>query len=198
MICLSFSAFPSASGRKAPKAAVLDVVTRIVNIIFPGAFNTSATTFDALVTSIALANTVDAIFSDLYNYRVNLVKGALPIVCSVLSLTTAQEFKFPTVTCDKFIYDKTGSPSFTIKLRNNSSGINTGYTTASGAFVQDKLYTYGFFPSLQTAPFLSLPDTTKVAAGRANWCWSLTCQRQYDIFYIIAHHCVALVPAQTL
>ena len=162
------SAFPSASDlNKTPKAAVLDVVTRIVNIIFPGAFNTSATTFDALVTNAALANTVDAIFSDLYNYRVNLVKGALPIVCSVLSLTTAQEFKFPTVTCDKFIYDKTGSPSFTIKLRNNSSGINTGYTTASGAFVQDKLYTYEILSITSNSSVLKLtPDTTKVAAGQ--------------------------------
>ncbi len=162
------SAFPSASDlNKTPKAAVLDIVTRIVNIIFPGAFNASATTFDALVTNAALASTVNAIFSDLYNFRANLVKGALPIVCSVLSLTTAQEFKFPTVTCNKFIYDKTGSPSFTIKLRNNSSGINTGYTTASGAFVQDKLYTYEILSITSNSSVLKLtPDTTKVAAGQ--------------------------------
>lgn len=162
------SAFPSASDlNKTTKAAVLDVVTRIVNIIFPGAFNTSATTFDALVTNAALASTVNAIFSDLYNYRANLVKGALPIVCSVLSLTTAQEFKFPTVTCDTFIYDKTGAPSFTIKLRNNSSGINTGYTTASGGFVQDKLYTYEILSITSNSSVLKLtPDTTTVAAGQ--------------------------------
>lgn len=137
------SAYPSASDlNKTPKAAVLDIVTRVVNIIFPGALNASATTIDALATNAALAKTVDAIFSDLYNYRANLVKGALPIVCSILSLTTAQEFKFPTVTCDTLIYDKSGAPSFTIKFRNNSSGINTGYTDANGVFHQDQLYTY--------------------------------------------------------
>ncbi len=161
------SAFPSASDlNKTPKAAVLDVVTRIVNIIFPGALNTSATTFEALATNAALAGTVDAIFSDLYNYRVNLVAGALPIVCSVLSLTTPQEFEFPTVTCDSFIYDKSGSPSFTIKLRNSSSGINTGYTTASGAFVQDSLYTYDIKSITSNSSILTLtPDKTKVAGG---------------------------------
>lgn len=161
------SAFPSASDlNKTPKAAVLDIVTRIVNIIFPGAFNASATTFDALVTNAALASTVNAIFSDLYNYRANLVKGALPIVCSILELTTAQEFKFPTVTCDTFIYDKTGSPSFTIKLRNNSSGINTGYTTANGGFEQDQLYTYDIKSITSNSSVLKLTsDKTKVAGG---------------------------------
>lgn len=161
------SAFPSASDlNKTPKAAVLDVVTRIVNIIFPGALNTSATTIEALATNAALAGTVDAIFSDLYNYRENLVAGALPIVCSVLSLTTPQEFKFPTVTCDSFIYDKSGSPSFTIKLRNSSSGINTGYTTASGTFVQDSLYTYDIKSITSNSNIITLtPDKTKVAGG---------------------------------
>ena len=161
------SAFPSASDlNKTPKAAVLDIVTRIVNIIFPGAFNASATTFDALVTNAALASTVNAIFSDLYNYRANLVKGALPIVCSILELTTAQEFKFPTVTCDTFIYDKTGSPSFTIKLRNNSSGINTGYTKANGGFEQDQLYTYDIKSITSNSSVLKLTsDKTKVAGG---------------------------------
>ena len=162
------SAFPSASDlNKSPKAAVLDIVTRIVNIIFPGALNTSATTIDALVTNAALAKTVNAIFSDLYNYRANLVKGALPIVCSVLELTSAQEFKFPVVTCDTFIYDKSGAPKFTIKLRNNSSGINTGYTDENGTFHQDKLYTYDIL-SIESNldDKLSLTsDKMKIAAG---------------------------------
>lgn len=162
------SSFPSASDlNKTTKIAVLDVVTRIVNIIFPGAFNTSATTFDALVTNAALAQTVNAIFSDLYNYRANLVKGALPIVCSVLELTTAQEFKFPTVSCDTFIYEKSGSPSFDIKLRNNSSGINTGYTDANGNFHQDQLYTYDIksITSNQDDTLTLTSDKSQIAAG---------------------------------
>lgn len=161
------SAFPAASDlNKTPKAAVLDIVTRVVNIIFPGAFNASATTFDSLVTNAALASTVNAIFSDLYNYRANLVKGALPIVCSVLSLTTPQEFKFPTVTCDTFIYDVSGSPKFDIKFRNNSSGINTGYTDENGSFTQDDLYTYDIKSITSNSSVLKLTsNTNKVAAG---------------------------------
>lgn len=161
------SAFPSASDlNKTPKAAVLDIVTRVVNIIFPGAFNASATTFDSLVTNAALASTVNAIFSDLYNYRANLVAGALPIVCSILELTTPQEFKFPTVTCDTFIYNNTGSPKFTIKFRNNSSGINTGYTDANGRFKQDKLYTYDIKSITSNSDVLQLvSDKNKIAAG---------------------------------
>ena len=161
------SAYPSASDlNKTPKAAVLDIVTRVVNIIFPGALNTSATTFDAIASNGALASTVNAIFSDLYNYRANLVKGALPIVCSILELTTPQQFKFPTVTCDTFIYDKSGSPSFDIKLRNNSSGINTGYTDANGKFTQDELYTYDILSITSNSSVLKLTnDKPKVAAG---------------------------------
>lgn len=162
------SAYPSASDlNKTPKAAVLDVVTRIVNIIFPGALDNSATTLDAIATNAALSKTVDAIFSDLYNYRANLVKGALPIVCSILDLTTAQEFKFPTVTCDTLIYDKTGSPNFTIKFRNNSSGINTGYTDANGTFHQDSLYTYEIVSVTSNLDdkLNLVKDKTNVAAG---------------------------------
>ena len=161
------SAFPSASDlNKTPKLAVIDVVTRIVNIIFPGALNNSATTLESLATNAALANTVDAIFSDLYNYRANLCEGALPIVCTVLDLTNAQKFKFPTVTCKELIYDASGSPKFDIKFRNNSSGINTGYTDANGDFHQDTLYTYEIISVTSNISALNIAkDKDKVAAG---------------------------------
>ena len=161
------SAFPSASDlNKTPKLAVIDVVTRIVNIIFPGALNNSATTLESLATNAALANTVDAIFSDLYNYRVNLCKGALPIVCTVLNLTNAQEFKFPTVTAKELIYDASGSPKFDIKFRNNSSGINTGYTDANGKFWQDTLYTYKIISVTSNIPALNIAvDKYDIGAG---------------------------------
>ncbi len=161
------SAFPSASDlNKSPKLAIIDVVTKIVNIIFPGALNNSATTLESLATNAALAKTVDAIFSDLYNYRANLCKGALPIVCSVLDLTNAQEFKFPTVTCKELIYDASGSPKFDIKFRNNSSGINTGYTDANGEFHQDTLYTYKVISVTSNLSALSISmDKMDIAAG---------------------------------
>lgn len=160
----SFSA--SSPLKKTPQVAVINLVVKIVNTIFPGAFSSSATTFDALITNAALAKTIDALFSDLYDYRAQLMEGGLGLACSILDLTSAQEFKFPTVSCDKFFYSASGTPSFKIKLRNNSTGINTGYTDANGVFHQDQIYTYDIKSITNNISGLTLSsDKMKLEAG---------------------------------
>lgn len=136
------SAFPTTSDlNKTPKQAVINLVIKIFNAIFPGAFS-PATSFESMFSNPALAQLLDALFSDLYNYRVPLMQAGLPLACSILELTDEQEFKFPLVTCDTYIYDATGAPSFDILFRNNSTGINTAYYDAEGNFHQDQLYKY--------------------------------------------------------
>ena len=134
--------------QKTPKQVIINLVTRVVNIIFPDAFK-AATTLDALVTNQALAGTVRAIFDALWNYKANLAKVALPIVCSILDLTNDQEFEFPELTWDPTDANVNGNTiktagSIAVKLmvRNGSTGVNTGYTDKNGVFHQDKLYTY--------------------------------------------------------
>lgn len=134
--------------QKSPKQVIINLVSRVINIIFPGAFKAS-TTLDALVTNQALAGTVRAIFNALWNYRANLVKAILPTLCGILDLTNDQEFEFPELTWDPTdanvdgnTIKTAGSVAIKLMVRNGSTGINTGYTDANGVFHQDKLYTY--------------------------------------------------------
>ncbi|MBP3938887.1 MAG: hypothetical protein IK955_05720 [Clostridia bacterium] len=134
--------------QKTPKQVIINLVSRVINIIFPGAFK-AATTLDALVTNAALAGTVRAIFDALWNYRKNLVAAILPTLCGILDLTNAQEFEFPELTWDPTDANvdgnsirTAGSVAIKLMVRNGSTGINTGYTDANGVFHQDKLYTY--------------------------------------------------------
>lgn len=161
------SAFPASSNlNKSPKVAVINIVVKLFNSIFPGAFSPSATTFDALFSNASLANLIDALFSDLYNYRANLMQAGLPLACSMLDLTNEQEFEFPFVICDTFIYDSSSAPNFNITFRNNSSGINTAYRDAAGNFHQDKLYTYNIKSITSNISTLTLtPSITQVKAG---------------------------------
>lgn len=134
--------------QQTPKQVIINLVSRVINIIFPGAFKAS-TTLDGLVTNQALAGTVRAIFDALWNYRENLVAAILPTLCGILNLTNDQEFEFPELTWDPTDANVDGNSirtagSIAIKLmvRNGSTGINTGYTDKNGVFHQDKLYTY--------------------------------------------------------
>ncbi len=134
--------------QKTPKQVLINLVSRVINIIFPGAFKAS-TTIDGLVTNAALAGTVRAIFDALWNYRANLVKAILPTLCGILDLTNDQEFEFPELTWDPTDANvdgnsirTAGSVAIKLMVRNGSTGINTGYTDANGVFHQDKLYTY--------------------------------------------------------
>ena len=158
--------------QKSPKQVIINLVSRVINIIFPGAFK-SATTLDALVTNAALAGTVRSIFDALWNYRKNLVKAILPTLCGILNLTNAQEFEFPELTWDPTnakvdgnSISAAGSVDVKLMVRNGSTGINTGYTDANGVFHQDKLYTYDIqnvTTNLSTVS-ASYPDT--IAGGQ--------------------------------
>lgn len=123
-----------------PKQVLLNVVPRVLNIVFPGLLSTSMTTFDDIIAASNLASTVNALFSDLYNYRSTLVAAVLPIVCDSIGLTTAQKFKSPNFSIESFNYNASGAANFDFTITNPSSGINTGYTDANGVFHQDSRY----------------------------------------------------------
>lgn len=153
--------------QKTPKQVIINLVSRVINIIFPGAFK-SATTLDALVTNQALAGTVEAIFNALWNYRKNLVAAILPTLCGILDLTNDQEFEFPELNwnptdpnVDGNTITSAGSIALKLMVRNGSTGINTGYTDKNGVFHQDKLYTYDIQNVTTNIPAISVsyPDT---------------------------------------
>ncbi len=158
--------------QKSPKQVIINLVSRVINIIFPGAFKAS-TTLDGLVTNQALAGTVRAIFDALWNYKAKLIAAILPTLCGILDLTNDQEFEFPELTWDPTDANvdgnsirTAGSVAIKLMVRNGSTGINTGYTDANGVFHQDKLYTYDI-KSVTTnvaAINVTYPDT--IAGGQ--------------------------------
>lgn len=153
--------------QQTPKKVVINRVADILNMIFPGAINKSATTIDQIAANSALAGTVNAVFSTLWNERADLVKSILPTLCQILDLTNAQEFEFPELTYEKMVINQGGAFTPVIKIRNSSTGINTAYTTADGGTKQqDQLYTYEIkeiTSSISTISVLSAP--TEIAAG---------------------------------
>ncbi len=123
-----------------PKQLILNIVTRVLNTVFPGLLKTGMTSLEEIITAQNLGNTVDALFSDLYNSRATLVPAVLPLVCDILDLTTEETFKKPTFSVDKFYY-RSGAINESFTITNGSYGINTGYTDpATGVFHQDSLF----------------------------------------------------------
>lgn len=139
-----------------PKQVVINRLVSIVNTIIPNAFQ-SATTIGALVENLALSGTVNALFELLGNpvYNVPLTASVLPLVCNILELTSKQEFEFPKITYNKMLYSQ-GNLSYDINVRNNSTGINTGYTDANGEFHQDALYTYKIKSITSSVPSVTI------------------------------------------
>lgn len=122
------------------KQVILNVLPRTINIVFPGLLATNMTQLEDIISKTNLAGTIDALFSDLYNYRASLAAAVLPIVCPLLSLTNSQEFDAPEFDVPAFSYISTGAANLDFTITNPSSGLNTGYTDAEGNFHQDARY----------------------------------------------------------
>lgn len=124
-----------------PKQLILNVVTRVLNIVFPGFLKSGMTTLEEIITATNLGNSVDALFSDLYNYRSTLVPAVLPIVTDILDLTSAETFKTPSFSIEPFYYYSSATANTSFDITNRSYGINTGYTDpVTGQFHQDSRF----------------------------------------------------------
>ena len=120
---------------------LINLVTNILNSIIPGAIPTGLTNFDSIATNKTLGDIIKGLLSGLYSVRENLIPGALPLVNMILGLTGDQELEDPTIDYEDVIISATRTLSGTeFTVRNNSTGVNTGYTDAEGNFHQDALY----------------------------------------------------------
>lgn len=123
---------------KTPKQLVLDLLPRILNIVFPNFLKTNMTQLGDIISPANLGDSVDALFSDLYNNRKTLAPAVLPIVTDVLDLTTPSEFKSPVFDLKAFNYFSTASANTSFEITNRSYGVNTGYTDpVTGQFHRD-------------------------------------------------------------
>ena len=120
---------------------LIGLVTNILNAIIPGAIPQGLTCFDDIATNKTLGDIIKGLLQGLYNVRKNLIPGALPLVSMLLGLTGDQELEDPTIKYEDVIISPTRTLSGTeFVVRNNSTGVNTGYTDKNGVFHQDALY----------------------------------------------------------
>ena len=120
---------------------LIGLVTNILNAIIPGAIPQGLTNFDSIATNKTLGDIIKGLLSGLYSVRENLIPGALPLVSMLLGLTGEQELEDPTIKYEDVIVSATRTLSGTeFVVRNNSTGVNTGYTDKNGVFHQDALY----------------------------------------------------------
>lgn len=151
---------------------IVDILDNVFDLLFPNVFSNTATTVDAVLQNNTLGTMIHDLFKSLgtksftgktngvtINGRAEAITTVgLPLVCMLLGLSDDQEFEEMEIQLPGTI--KAGeNPEFNVF--NGSSGINTGYTDASGNFTQDKLYTY----AIQNVVVNTYLNGSKVNAG---------------------------------
>lgn len=132
---------------------IVDILDNVFDLLFPNVFSNTAKTVDAVLQNNTLGTMIHDLFKSLgrgtFTGKTNgvsingraedITAVGLPLVCMLLGLSDDQEFEEMEIQLPGTIAVGT-NPEFNVY--NGSSGINTGYTNASGTFTQDKLYTY--------------------------------------------------------
>ena len=126
------------------------VMQNAINSIFPDALSDRTSPqrgskiylqcdniFDEMMDNFNLMPMLHNIVLGLDKRKTTLMKTVLPLLVQMMSLSAPQALGSMTVSMPQRIK---GATTFTI--RNNSTGVNTGYTNSAGKFTQDKLYTY--------------------------------------------------------
>lgn len=132
---------------------IVDILDNVFDLLFPNVFTNTAKTVDAVLQNNTLGTMIHDLFKSLgrgtFTGKTNgvtisgraeaITAVGLPLVCMLLGLSDDQDFEEMEIQLPGTIAVGT-NPEFNVY--NGSSGINTGYTDASGNFTQDKLYTY--------------------------------------------------------
>ena len=120
---------------------LINRVRAILNAIIPGTIATNYNNFEQIMTKDSLGSIIDGLISGINQVKVNVITTALPLVCQILDLTTEQALEDPAIIYPNTIINSGRSFNGTaITIRNNSTGVNTGYTDKNGVFHQDALY----------------------------------------------------------
>ncbi|MBR4766153.1 MAG: hypothetical protein IK085_05230 [Clostridia bacterium] len=148
------------------KKALIDLVTRVINTIFPGTVTAQFASLDALVVNSQLATIVGNLIDSLYTHGRDWLGVALPVVCDILNFTDEQSFGEMECYMPEIVTATEANAGMTFEVYNGSSGINTGYTNSNGVFTQDQLYVYDIQSVVATSTSGSV-GTTGLAAGQS-------------------------------
>lgn len=120
---------------KTVKKILVDTVAKVINLIFPGAFLTTYTSLEQVLSNNELGDIVSRLLDALNNRKDQILPALLPLLGEIMNLSTPQKFKAPSLGLPTQI-----GAQVTFEIRNESEGINTGHRDKYGAFSQDSLY----------------------------------------------------------
>ncbi len=167
-------------------AIIVDILDNVFDLLFPNVFKNNATSIDEILQNNLLGTMVYDLIRTLgtesFTGKTNavtingratdIVKVALPVVGMILGLSGEQEFEEMEIYMPE-VFEVGKSTTFGVY--NGSSGINTGYTNASGTFTQDTLYEYSVVSVLAQAhhaaggtsnlSYSGINNTTKFSGG---------------------------------
>lgn len=120
---------------KTIKKILIDTFARIVNSIFPSSVATTFTTFEAMLANSALQLIVKNILGQLGTRKIPIMSVLIPLLAQAVGKNAPQAYEDPVIALPEVI-----SASTTFEIRNDSTGINTGYSDSNGNFTRDNLY----------------------------------------------------------
>lgn len=120
---------------KTVKKILVDTVAKVINLIFPGAFLTTYTSLEQVLTNNELGDIVARLLNQLNVRKDQILPALLPLLTELMDLSIAQKFKAPSLDLPTQV-----GASVTFAISNESEGINTGHRDKYGAFTQDALY----------------------------------------------------------
>lgn len=120
---------------KTIKKVLIDLVARLLNVVFPATLQMNYTTFDQIISNVELKGIVERLLTALFTRRDPILTAILPLVTNLMGLSSSQEFANPELA----IPNQIGS-AVTFPISNESMGLNTGATNKAGTFTQDALY----------------------------------------------------------
>lgn len=138
---------------KTVKKLLVDTVAKLFNLIFPGAFLTTYTSLEQVLTNNELGSIVERLLDQLNVRKAQLLPALLPLLGELMGIAVPQKFKAPSLGLPTQI----GS-GLTIQINNESEGVNTGHRDKNGAFSQDALYKIRIVSLTSDVPGLNITN----------------------------------------
>ena len=122
---------------------VLDLVNRILALVFRKNILPETSSCAALLTNDNLSKVIENLIGNLKNIDDKLLPAALPAVCKLIKMFGGeQDFGTPDITIDETMLSDNGSVSTEFNIINTSEGLWRGYKDASGNQFKDQQYSY--------------------------------------------------------
>ena len=152
---------------KTIKKILIDTFARVINSIFPSSVATTFTTFEAMLANSALQLIVKNILGQLGTRKVAIMSVLIPLLAQAVGKNAPQAYEDPVIALPQVI-----SASTIIEIRNDSTGINTGYSDSDGNFTRDNLYKISIVSVTSDIPAITVTNLagTVINGGNAVNC----------------------------